>query len=230
MGLKGARVLVTGGGTGIGRAAAALLARAGARVAIAGRRRDVLERAAVEVGAIALPCDVCVEERVEETFAALDATWGGLDVLVNNAGTSFHAPLVEQSASELRRVLETNVVGSLLCGRCAAARFVEQRSGTILNVAGAAARGGFLAGSAHVASKMALRGLTECWREELGPHGVRVMQISPTEVQTGLGGRARGELDAAKLVAADVARMIVTMLELDGRALVEDVVLTATRS
>jgi len=230
MGLRDARVLVTGGGTGIGRSTAALLSRAGARVAIAGRRADILERAAVEIGAMAVPTDVRRAGDVEYLFGRLDDEWSGLDMLVNNAGTSYVAPLVEQDAAEFRSVYETNVVGALLCGQQAAQRFLTQGSGTILNVAASAAQHGFPGGSAYVASKMALSGLTECWRDELGPRGIRVMQISPSEVQTGFGRRERGALDPRKLVAADVANVIVTMLSMEDRGLFSDAVLSATRS
>jgi 3-oxoacyl-[acyl-carrier protein] reductase len=222
MELKNARVLVTGGGSGIGRATAALCVQRGARVAICGRTEARLRETAAEIGAVHFACDVSREEDVKRLVERVAAGFGGLDVLVNNAGSGSFAPLVETAADDFRRTWETNTLGAFLVGRECARIFVAQKHGSLVNVGSTAARRGFAGGSAYCASKFALSALTECWRAELRGSDVRVMQVDPSEVQNDFGvhaGRAaRKALNASKLVSEDIARAIVALLELDDRA------------
>jgi 3-oxoacyl-[acyl-carrier protein] reductase len=232
MDLNGAKVLVTGGGSGIGRATAALLAAQGAKVAICGRTEARLAAAARATGALALRCDVSREEDVRALVAQAADGLGGLDALVNNAGQGTFGPLVETSAADFRRAWETNTLGAFLVGRECARRFVAQQRGAIVNVGSTAARRGFAGGSAYCASKFALSGLTECWRAELRGANVRVMQVDPSEVQNEFGehaGRpARNVVSPHKLVSEDVARLIVALLALEDRGFVPGAELWAT--
>ncbi len=227
MKLQNARVLLTGGGTGIGRATAALLVQRGATVAICGRNEARLVEAAKAVGAQAFPCDVSNEDQVVHTVASVVAKFGGLDVLVNNAGSGTFGPLVQTASEDFRRTWETNTLGAFLVGRECARVFVAEharsaRSSAIVNIGSTAARRGFAGGSAYCASKFALSALTECWRAELRGSNVRVMQVDPSEVQNEFGvhaGRpARKERNPSKLVSEDLAQAIVGLLELDDRA------------
>lgn len=228
MELEGARILITGGATGIGRSIAEKATAAGARVAICGRRADVLEQAGSALGATAIPCDVSDEAQVESLFTQTLDALGGLDVLVNNAAIGYSAPLVEQDLARFRQVFDINVVGPMLCGRAAARHFTGSGGGTIVNIGSTAARKGYPGGSAYGGSKFALSGLTECWRAELRPHNVRVMQVDPSEVQTPFGGRDLSKLNPSKLVAEDVAHLVVSLLELEDRGFVTDAMLWAT--
>jgi 3-oxoacyl-[acyl-carrier protein] reductase len=230
MRLEGARILITGGATGIGRAIAEQALEGGARVAICGRRAKVVEDAvsALGKGAYGFRCDVSREEQVEALFGEALEALGGLDVLVNNAAFGYRAPLVDVDAERFREVHATNVVGAMLCGRAAARHFVERGAGTIVNVGSTAASKGYPGGSAYASSKFALTGLTESWRAELRPHGVRVMQVNPSEVQTPFGGREASRLNPTKLVAADVAHLVLAMLTLEDRGFVNDATLWAT--
>jgi len=222
MELKNARVLVTGGGSGIGRATAALCAQRGAKVAFCGRTEGRLREAAAAIGAAPFACDVSREDEVKRVVERAYATLGGLDILVNNAGSGSFAPLVETTADDFRRTWETNTLGAFLVGRECARIFVAQKRGSLVNVGSTAARRGFAGGSAYCASKFALSALTECWRAELRGSDVRVMQVDPSEVQNDFGvhaGRpARKALSESKLVSDDIARAIVALLELDDRA------------
>jgi len=228
MKLDGARILITGGATGIGRTIAESAIAAGAGVAICGRRKETLAEAASDLGVHAFPCDVSREDQVEELFAHATASLGGLDVLINNAAFAYRAPLVEIDAARFAEVHATNVLGAMLCGRAAARHFVEQGSGAIVNVGSTAASKGYPTGSAYASSKFALTGLTECWRAELRPHGVRVMQVNPSEVQTPFGGRDMSQLNPTKLLAEDVAHLVIAMLTLEDRGFVTDATLWAT--
>lgn len=225
-------MLITGGGSGIGRATAELLAGRGAKVAICGRTEARVAGVAREVGAVAIRCDVSREDEVRAMVRRAQDELGGIDALVNNAGSGSFAPLLEASAEEFRRTWETNTLGAFLVGRECARIFTAQQRGAIVNVGSTAARRGVAGASAYCASKFALSGLTECWRAELRSSNVRVMQVDPSEVQNEFGehaGRpARRETNPKKLVSADVARLIVALLELDERAFVPGAELWAT--
>ncbi len=229
MNLREAKVLITGGGTGIGYETAKVLRAEGAAVAICGRRADVVRKAAAELGATALVGDVSVEADVVRMVAEAEKALGGLNVLVNNAAFGYSAPLVEVDAERFREVHATNVVGAMLAARECARRFVAQNAGNIVNVASTAGGKGYAGGSAYSSSKFALTGLTECWRAELRPHNVRVMQVNPSEVLTPFGGRdmARAS-NPTKLRASEIAHVIRAMLAMDDRGFITDATVFAT--
>jgi 3-oxoacyl-[acyl-carrier protein] reductase len=229
MKLDTAKVLITGGGTDIGYETAKVLREAGAAVAICGRREDVLARAAGELGATAIVADVAVEADVVRLVAEAERALGGLNVLVNNAAFAYGARLVELDAERFRQVHATNVVGAMLVARECARRFVAQGGGNIVNVASTAGGKGYAGGSAYSSSKFALTGLTECWRAELRPHDVRVMQVNPSEVQTPFGGRDTSKPEnPSKLRACEVAHVIRAMLAMDDRGFITDATIFAT--
>lgn len=226
MKIDSARALVTGGSSGIGLETARLLAQRGARVAICGRDRAKLDAAAKEIGAVAIEADVAVESQAVELVARVAAEFPDYNVLVNNAGFGSFGPLLNLDLAEMQRVFATNVFGAMVVARESARHFVENDYGNIVNVASSAALRGFANGTAYVASKFALHGMTECWRAELRTSNVRVMQINPSEVQTAFF-RSR-EFNPRKLVAADIAQAIVSMLELEDRGFVTEMSVWAT--
>lgn len=228
MNLNGAKILITGGGTGIGRALAESLTQRSAQVAICGRREAPLREAAQATGAHPFVCDVGNEEQVRSTVAQVREALGGLDVLINNAGFGYHAPLLELDVERAAEVWSTNVKGAMLCAREAARGFVGDGGGTIVNVGSTAAGKGYPGGSAYASSKFALSALTECWRAELREHGVRVMQVDPSEVVTPFGGRVDLSENPSKLRAEDVAQLVESLLCLDDRGFVTRATLWAT--
>jgi 3-oxoacyl-[acyl-carrier protein] reductase len=226
MKIDSARALVTGGSSGIGLETARLLAQRGARVAICGRDEAKLEAAAKEIGAIAIAADVSVEREAVDLVAHVVREMPDYNVLVNNAGFGSFGALLDLDLAEMQRVFATNVFGAMVAARESARHFVARGSGNIVNVASSAALRGFANGTAYVASKFALHGMTECWRAELRKSNVRVMQINPSEVQTAF---ARGrDFNPRKLVAQDIAQAIVSMLELDDRGFVTEMSVWAT--
>jgi 3-oxoacyl-[acyl-carrier protein] reductase len=231
MDLKTAKVLVTGGSSGIGRATAAYLARAGARVAICGRRADTLEAAAGETGATPIVADVSREDDVKRLVATVVRELGGYNTLINNAGFGRFAPLLETTADDFRQVWETNVLGAMLAARESARHFVAQRYGNIVNVASTSGQRGGAGGTAYASSKFALAGLTQVWRAELRQHNVRVMQINPSEVLTEFranSGRPGQAENPTKLHADDIAQVIASMLALDDRGFITETTVWAT--
>ena len=228
MQLSDVKALVTGGGTGIGLETARRIIDAGGQAVICGRRPDVLADAAKSIGATAIAADVSHEDQVDELVRGSQEALGGLNVLVNNAAFAYSAPLLDLDTERFRNVYETNVIGAMMVARACARVFVEQTSGTIINVGSTAAHKGYPGGSAYASSKFALSGLTECWRAELRPHGIRVMQMDPSEVQTPFGGRDMSQLNDTKLIADDIAHMIVAMIALPDRGFVTNTMVWAT--
>lgn len=232
MDLAQAHVLVTGGSAGIGRATARLLAERGANVAICGRTEETLREAADAIGAVPIQADVGDEADVERLVRMVKDELGGYDTLINNAGIGAFGELVELDVADFRRVWETNVLGAMLVARASARHFAEQETGNIVNVSSTAGKRGFAGGTAYVASKFALGGMTECWRAELRKHGVRVMQVNPSEVQTGFGQAGDGQDALAdnptKLRAVDIAQVIVDLLAMENRGFVPETSVWAT--
>ena len=231
MNLENARALVTGGSSGIGLATAQMLKERGAQLAICGRNAERLQDAAADLDAVALVGDVSSEEDARRIVATAIEKLGSLDVLINNAGFGRFAPLVELDTADMDAMYGTNVRGATLMARECAKHFIARgEGGHIVNVASTAARKGYAGGSAYVASKFALSGLTECWRAELRQHDIRVMQINPSEVLTEFSARAGGSQkpNPTKLHGEDIAHAIVSMLEMNDRGFTTELTVFAT--
>ena len=230
MQLKDAKALVTGGSEGIGRGIAEALVRKGCEVVITGRHADALEATAREIGAGWIAGDVGVEADAVRTVAEFVERHGRIDILVNNAGFGRFAPLVDMTLEDLEAVYRTNVFGAFLMAREAARHFVRQGSGNLINIASTAGTRGMKGGTAYASSKFALRGMTECWRDELRRHDVRVMLVNPSEVQTGFFGKSGRTQEASpkKLRPSEIGDAIVGILELDDRGFVPELAVFAT--
>ncbi len=209
MKLENAKALVTGGSEGIGRGIASALVGKGADVVITGRNELALAAAAKEIGAGWIAGDVGVEADVVRTVEEFVARHGRIDILVNNAGFGTFALLVEMSLADLEAVYRTNVFGAFLMAREAAKHFIRQGGGNLINISSTSGTKGGRGSTAYASSKFALRGMTECWRDELRRHDVRVMLVNPSEVQTGLlrqGGRQAGSVEQEAAAAGDRRR------------------------
>lgn len=119
----------------------------------------------------------------------------------------------------------------MMVARESAKHFIENNYGNIINVSSTAGKRGFEGGTAYVASKFALGGMTECWRSELREHNIRVMQINPSEVQTEFSqnaGREKRPFNETKLIADDIAQTICSMLALEDRGFIPETSVWAT--
>ena len=231
MELKNKIILVTGGSLGIGLETAKMLKERGAKVIITGRNKERLDKAAQENGLIPVVSDVSKEDNVISLFDFIKKEFGRLDALVNNAGYGYFESVDNITVSKFEDVLQTNVIGAAMAAREAAKIFKEQNSGAIVNIASTAATRGFAGGTPYVATKFALRGMTECWRAELRPHNVRVILINPSEVQTEFvvnSGRDRREFNPTKLVGEDIAHAVVSSLEMNDRGFITELTVFAT--
>ncbi|WP_238009852.1 SDR family oxidoreductase [Dactylosporangium sp. AC04546] len=177
--LTGQVVIVTGAGSGIGRAAAHAFADSGAHVLGVGRRKDALEETAADRPRITPhPADLLTADTPQEVIDAAIERWGHLDVLVNNAGATRLMPLAETTAAGIAALFDLNVTAPSLLA-CAALPHLRQRRGAIVNVSSTYGHRP-LPGAAHyAASKAALEQLTRTWALELAVDGIRVNAVAP---------------------------------------------------
>ena len=207
-------VLITGGSRGIGAATALAAARAGYAVALSfqtdGQAAQSVVRAIEVLGgrAMALQADVAQEDGVLAMFAAVDAAWGRLDALVNNAGVVAVASRVDaMSVARLRRMFDTNVLGSFVCAREAVLRMSTRhggRGGSVVNVSSAASRLGSPGQYVdYAASKGAIDTFTVGLSKEVAAEGLRVNAVRPGIIDTEIHASG-GEPDRAQLLGAQV--------------------------
>jgi NAD(P)-dependent dehydrogenase (short-subunit alcohol dehydrogenase family) len=181
--LDGRTAIVTGGGTGIGRAIARAFADAGAHVVVVGRSLDTIGPVAAEIGGTAIGCDVTKLGEVEAMFAQARAIRGTVDILVNNAGQSGPiAPISDVDLGEWRECVEVNLFGTVNCLKVASRIMCAQGRGSIVNMSSLMGLKGYPMRSAYSATKFAIIGLTEAVAREVGPAGVRVNALCPGAV------------------------------------------------
>lgn len=231
MNLQGARILVTGGSKGLGKATAKMLTEAGAKVAITARHKEELEKVAKEIGALAIQADSSKMEDIQKVYQTIEKEWGGLDVLVNNAGIGGgFKPLEELTIEDFRKVYDVNVFGFAMMAKEAVKLFKKEGKGHLVTLASTAALKGFANGSVYSSSKFAVRSMSQCWQAELRPHNIRVIQINPSEVPTAFGtsdGQEKPE-EPQKLSSEEIAHAIKSALEMDDRGFIPELTVFAT--
>jgi 3-oxoacyl-[acyl-carrier protein] reductase len=231
MQLQDAIIIITGGSKGLGKAAAKLLIEKGATVIITSRNQEELEATAQEIGAVAFDMDVADELQVQALYEFVQHKFGRLDVLINNAGLMRGSNTIDKTELEdFEYVYRINVFGAAMMAKYAARMFMEQKSGNIVNIASTASLKGYKTGSIYASSKFALRGMTQCWQDELRPYNVRVIQINPTAVPTAFGtvNGIEKPLEENKVAPVDIAQTIAGALEMDDRAFIPELTVWAT--
>ena len=178
-GLSGRVGLVTGGGGGIGLAIARRLAADGMAVSVLDRDGAAAERAAAELGGLAVAADVTSESEVGRAVDAVLGRFGRIDALVNNAGICWTGPALDMPLDELRAMLRVNVEGVFIVSRAVLPHMIARRSGSVVNLASWAGKTGNAWFAGYSASKFAVVGLTQALAREMAPHGIRVNAICP---------------------------------------------------
>jgi NAD(P)-dependent dehydrogenase (short-subunit alcohol dehydrogenase family) len=194
--------LVTGGGSGLGRAIALRLADADYHVVVAGRTEDTLRETAREIGGTAIVADVSSHDSVTALFEAVEARWGRLDLLVNNAGTFGRGgPVADVDPADWRAVVDTNLTGSFYCAQAAFRLMSTQdpRGGRIINNGSISAHSPRPHAVAYTATKHAITGLTKQLSLEGRAHDI-----------------ACGQIDIGNAASAMTARMGTGTLQADG--------------
>jgi len=184
--------IITGGGTGIGRAIALEYAREGADVVLSSRNREKLEAVASEVRALgrqalAIAMDVGDREQVDTMVNQAIAHFNHIDILVNNSGVEFAAPFLDITEEEWDDTIETNLKGVFLCSQAVGRQMVQQKRGRIINMTSTIALGAIYPGwGAYAASKYGVNALTLVCAREFGPFGINVNAIAPGRILTPL--------------------------------------------
>jgi NAD(P)-dependent dehydrogenase (short-subunit alcohol dehydrogenase family) len=182
--LVGRRILITGAGSGIGRATAELFAREGAALALLDVNDEAVKSVAAAIAAHAFPVDVMSEEGVRKAVLAAGVALGGLDGVANVAGLSIHAPIAKMTLSDWNRVVGVNLTGPFLICREALPFLKQNQAATIVNVSsGSALLPVNVPISAYIASKGGLIALSKALAHELGPT-IRVNTVCPGAVDT----------------------------------------------
>ena len=207
------RFLITGGSQGIGAALVAHARRAGHQVVFTGRKQDLIDAVAKEHGAHGINADVSNDADNARVVESAVKQMGGIDVLINNAGTGYSAEVGSIDMARMRALYGTNVFGVVDLTNRVVPLMKAQGSGDIVNIASTSGTKGAAGATVYASSKWAVRGITQCWQAELRPHGIRVMAFLPSEVQTNWMGRT-GRNNPNKLFAKDIAATIFASLDM----------------
>jgi len=198
--LKGKVALVTGASRGIGFSIARTLAWEGVRVGLFARNQEQLAEVEQELKSaqpnggevLSLPGDVTRPQDAERAVAQLEAAFGGLDYLINNAGVGIFKPVQDFSPEEWQQVLETNLSGPFYMTRAAIPALLRRGGGYIINIGSLAGKNAFAGGAAYNASKFGLIGFSEAVMQDLRYYGIRVSTILPGSVDTAFAGNSTG--------------------------------------
>ena len=233
--LQKKRALVTGASKGIGLSIARALLINGADVALCARNAEHLNGAIASLqkeangrNVVAYPADISDSVQVTKLFAFVDRKFGGLDILINNAGVGLFRAAAELTTEEWDRVISTNLSGAFYCSREALARFEQARGGSIINISSLAGKNPFAGGAAYNASKFGLNGFSEAMMLDHRHDNVRVSYIMPGSVETEFGGEERGGSDW-KIAPEDIAEIVLSVLRMPQRTLISRIEVRPSR-
>ncbi|WFB35973.1 SDR family oxidoreductase [Kiritimatiellota bacterium B12222] len=230
--LNGKVVVITGASSGIGASAAAQFVALGCKVALISRGLEKLEAVAAplrEKGEVlCVAADVCDEASVAKAFEGIQAEWGQVDLLINNAGVGFATDLSTCSMDDFRAIMDTNLTGVFLCSRAVLPGMKAQKSGHIINVSSVVGKVANPGAPLYCASKHGLNGYNSGLQQQVAGDGIGVSMVSPSAVDTAYwDGR---DIDRSKfLKPEEVAAAIVFIATQPAGVLIKDMDLTAMR-
>ena len=215
MSLSGQVALVTGGGTGIGKAIAQAMHKEGAKIIIVGRKEEILKQAQAELGSDVemMTCDVTQEDQVKKVYENIMSNHGKIDILINNAGMAAKAKSYEMSYDLWKKVVDVNLNGAFLCAREAMKIMVNQKSGRIINIGSISGQMSRPENAPYTATKFAIEGLTRALALDGRDHGVAVSVIHPGNAATNIW-KGREEISEREglIPLEDLGKLAVTML------------------
>jgi 3-oxoacyl-[acyl-carrier protein] reductase len=238
--LNGKKAIVTGASKGIGFEVARALLKEGAEVLICSRNTSSVDQAVLALQqavpgrkVIGYTADVSNSGQVHELFEFADQKLGGLDILINNAGSGIFRATADLTIEEWDRTIGTNLSGSFYCSREALIRFRpsdnDSKGGWIINISSLAGKNPFAGGSAYNASKFGLNGFSEAMMLDHRNDNVRVSYIMPGSVDTRFSGHADDKKSEWKIAPEDIAEITLDILRKPGRTLVSRVEVRPSR-
>lgn len=227
--LKGKIALITGGGTGIGRAIALRLAEDGISLALCGRNASRLEAVKAEAQSLGADAWVLQGDLTDDNFlfSCIDQTaahFGGLDILINNAGMALNCRLDDTQAEQFDRIMRLNVRAPYFLCRDALAWLKKSDWATVINISSVVGHKGYVQQSAYAASKHAVIGFTKSLANETYKDGIRVHVISPGGVYTDMVAIARPDLKPEGMIMPeDIAEIAAFLIENRGNAVIDEI-------
>ena len=239
MGLDGKVCIITGGGSGIGRASAMMMAEEGATVVVVGRTASKVNDVKAEIEAAggrsaSFALDVADHAAVNLMVRSVKEEFGRIDVLVNNAGhSSPHRKLLTTTPEEIRSVIDSNLVGTIFCTQAVMPSMLEARQGTVINVSSmAGVTPGLMGGMIYSAAKAAVINFTQFLGSEFGNSGVRFSVVIPGEIDTPILDKRpvppSADARATMATAEDTAEAIALIARLPDRAAIPQLVIKPT--
>ena len=233
--LKGQKAIITGGGSGLGKATALAFAKEGIDVAITGRNEKNLQETVAELKALGVNAtyskfDVGNHQAVKSRIEAIIKEFGSLDILVNNAGIAAFGTFLEMSPEDWQAMIQTNVMGMYYVTREVLPHLIKNNQGDIFNVSSTAGINGNAGTSAYSASKFAVIGLSESLMKEVRKNNIRVCTLTPSTIASQMSldlGITDGNTEKV-LQPEDFAELIVSALQLPRRAMLKSASLWST--
>lgn len=233
--LKGKKAIITGGGSGLGKATAWAFAKEGIDVAITGRNEKNLQETVAELKALGVNAtyskfDVGNHQEVKSGIEAIIKEFGSLDILVNNAGIAAFGTFLEMSPEDWQGMIQTNVMGMYYVTREVLPHLIKNNQGDIFNVSSTAGINGNAGTSAYSASKFAVIGLSESLMKEVRKNNIRVCTLTPSTIASQMSldlGITDGDVEKV-LQPEDFAELIVSALQLPRRAMLKSASLWST--
>jgi 3-oxoacyl-[acyl-carrier protein] reductase len=229
--LQGQVAIVTGAGSGIGRATALALSKAGVKVALAARTKQNLEAVAHDItaaggNALVIPTDVSDENQVKDLAALTQERLGRIDILVTSAGGAVFGPLIESRTEDWDALLTSNLRGVYLCCKHVLKIMIPQKRGHILNVLSIASQMILPNSAAYTASKFGALGLTKVIAAEVRSQGIKVTAVIPGAVDTPLWDKSGGDLDRGKMLSSvDVASAMLDVIAQPASIYTDEIIL-----
>jgi len=221
--LKNKICIITGAGGGIGTAIAEALFSCGCKLVLMGRNEEKLKKVANDRECLIVPGDLCNDAYIKETIEKTVAKYGGIDVLINNAGIAQSKAFTEISMEEYDAIMNTNARAPFLMCKTALPYLEKSSCGTIINIASVTAHHGYALQSVYAASKHALLGFSKALSKEYYQKGVRVHVISPGAVVTDMVKISRPDLTGeGMLLPENIAETVLYLIKMRNTASVAD--------
>lgn len=224
--LEGRHALITGGGTGIGAAAAAHLHAAGAKISVTGRRLEPIQAVAERVGGSAVQCDVTDRARIAAAFDEARAANGPIELLIVNAGIAESAPFHKMTRGSWDRIIATNLTAAFDCAQAALPDLLESDNGRLVFVASVASLRGVPYAAHYAASKHGLLGLARSLAAEYAKSNLTVNAVCPGYVDTPMTDQSIARVSAITGRSEDDSRSAITKMNASGRLVDPDGIAT----